>query len=143
VNGLPESIVIISEALQHERLTGKVAMLFISHALPKNLEEDEVVRIGSRLPAVSVAHDVRASARPEAKPLTEGGIFGSERMSHKVHLLKGKLMTVVFEKLDKASVLPNAILVRDRPGLESPAMGGLSGTEDKRKVYLHYACLAG
>ena len=35
------------------QLKGKVSMLFITHALPKNLLVDEVVRIGQALSAVS------------------------------------------------------------------------------------------
>ena len=43
------------------QLKGKVTMLFIAHAIPKNLQIDEIVRIGTRnLSTVSLAHDARA-----------------------------------------------------------------------------------
>ncbi|MHB8938567.1 MAG: ATP-binding cassette domain-containing protein [Thiobacillus sp.] len=40
------------------QLRGKVTMLFITHALPKNLHVDEVVKIGGDKPTVvGLAHD--------------------------------------------------------------------------------------
>ena len=52
------------------QLKGKVTMLFITHAMPKNLLVDEVVRIGSgTLSAVSDVHD-------ETKKEVEGGAHG-------------------------------------------------------------------
>jgi subfamily B ATP-binding cassette protein HlyB/CyaB len=41
---------------------GRVTMLFITHALPRSLQVDEVVRIGcGPLSAVSAAQDMRAA----------------------------------------------------------------------------------
>ncbi|MDO8262398.1 MAG: peptidase domain-containing ABC transporter [Gallionella sp.] len=52
------------------RLKGKVTMLFITHALPKNLLVDEIVRIGQgTLSAVS-------DAQEESKKEAEGGVHG-------------------------------------------------------------------
>lgn len=50
------------------QLKGKVTMLFITHALPKSLLVDEVVRIGAgSVTAVSVPHDARQqNAKPES-----------------------------------------------------------------------------
>jgi subfamily B ATP-binding cassette protein HlyB/CyaB len=51
-------------------LNGNVSMLFITHAMPKNLLVDEVVRIGQgTLSAVSDAQD-------EPKREVEGGVHG-------------------------------------------------------------------
>jgi subfamily B ATP-binding cassette protein HlyB/CyaB len=46
------------------QLKGKVAMLFVTHALPRSLQVDEVVRIGEggSVTAMSVPHDARVSA---------------------------------------------------------------------------------
>jgi ABC-type transport system involved in cytochrome bd biosynthesis fused ATPase/permease subunit len=45
------------------QLKGKVTMLFITHALPKNLQVDEVVRIGSAmLASVAVPHGAHLPA---------------------------------------------------------------------------------
>jgi subfamily B ATP-binding cassette protein HlyB/CyaB len=47
------------------QLKGKATMLFITHALPRSLQVDEVVRIGGgSLAAVSGAHDGPKSAQP-------------------------------------------------------------------------------
>jgi len=44
------------------QLKGKVTMLFIAHALPKNLQVDEIVRIGAgTLGAVGAVHDAHTS----------------------------------------------------------------------------------
>lgn len=52
------------------QLKGKVTMLFITHAMPKNLLVDEVVRIGQgSLSAVSDAND-------QTKKEAEGGVHG-------------------------------------------------------------------
>lgn len=52
------------------QLKGKVTMMFITHAMPKNLLVDEIVRIGSgTLSAVSDAQDV-------TKKEVEGGLHG-------------------------------------------------------------------
>ena len=52
------------------QLKGKVSMLFITHAMPKNLLVDEVVRIGQRsLSAVSDSNDL-------PKQEAEGGVHG-------------------------------------------------------------------
>ncbi|MGA7750343.1 MAG: peptidase domain-containing ABC transporter [Gallionella sp.] len=52
------------------QLKGKVTMMFITHAMPKNLLVDEIVRIGSgTLSAVSDTHD-------ETKKEVEGGAHG-------------------------------------------------------------------
>ncbi len=52
------------------QLKGKVTMMFITHAMPKNLLVDEIVRIGSgTLSAVSGTHD-------ENKKEVEGGAHG-------------------------------------------------------------------
>jgi hypothetical protein len=49
------------------QLKGKVTMMFITHAMPRNLLVDEVVRIGHGvLSAVSDAHD-------ETRQKVEGG----------------------------------------------------------------------
>ena len=53
------------------QLRGKVTMLFITHALPKGLQVDEVVRIGARsLSGVNLAHDPRSGG---VKGEAEGG----------------------------------------------------------------------
>ena len=55
------------------QLRGKVTMLFITHALPKGLQVDEVVRIGAgSLSGVNLAHDPRTGG---VKGEVEGGIF--------------------------------------------------------------------
>jgi subfamily B ATP-binding cassette protein HlyB/CyaB len=47
------------------QLKGKVTMLFITHALPRSLQVDEVVRIGGgSLAAISGAHDGQESGQP-------------------------------------------------------------------------------
>jgi len=52
------------------QLKGKVSMLFITHAMPKNLLVDEVVRIGQGvLSAVSDSND-------PPKKEAEGGVHG-------------------------------------------------------------------
>jgi ABC-type transport system involved in cytochrome bd biosynthesis fused ATPase/permease subunit len=52
------------------QLKGKVTMMFITHAMPKNLLVDEVVRIGQgTLSAVSGTQD-------ETKKEVEGGVHG-------------------------------------------------------------------
>jgi subfamily B ATP-binding cassette protein HlyB/CyaB len=52
------------------QLKGQVTMLFITHALPKNLLVDEIVRIGQAgLSAVGDGHD-------EAKQQTDGNVHG-------------------------------------------------------------------
>ena len=52
------------------QLKGKVTMMFITHAMPKNLQVDEVVRIGQgSLNAVSDTHE-------ETKKEAEGGAHG-------------------------------------------------------------------
>ena len=52
------------------QLKGKVTMMFITHAMPKNLLVDEVVRIGlGSLSAVSDTHE-------ETKKEVEGGAHG-------------------------------------------------------------------
>jgi len=52
------------------QLKGKVTMMFITHAMPKNLLVDEVVRIGQG--TLSAVSDSNAQTRQEA----EGGIHG-------------------------------------------------------------------
>jgi subfamily B ATP-binding cassette protein HlyB/CyaB len=52
------------------QLKGKVTMMFITHAMPKNLLVDEVVRIGQG--ALSAVSDVQAETKKE----TEGGTHG-------------------------------------------------------------------
>ena len=52
------------------QLKGKVSMLFITHAMPKNLLVDEVVRIGQGV--LSAVSDSNGSAKKEA----EGGVHG-------------------------------------------------------------------
>ncbi len=52
------------------QLKGKVSMLFITHAMPKNLLVDEVVRIGQG--ALSAVSDSNDSPKKEA----EGGVHG-------------------------------------------------------------------
>lgn len=37
-------------------------------------------------------------------------------------------------------VSPRAVIMRDRPGLMTYAMDGLSGSDNKQKTYLHYVC---
>ena len=55
------------------QLKGKVTMLFITHALPKNLQMDEVVRIGhSALAVVSAQADARGAGAAEAETGTGG-----------------------------------------------------------------------
>jgi len=52
------------------QLKGKVTMLFITHALPKNLLVDEIVRIVSA--ALSAVNGAQVSAKKE----TDGGAHG-------------------------------------------------------------------
>lgn len=52
-------------AVTINQLRGKVTMLFITHALPKNLQIDEVVRIGER---VSVLSEERTGRPPHSAP---------------------------------------------------------------------------
>jgi subfamily B ATP-binding cassette protein HlyB/CyaB len=52
------------------QLKGKVTMMFITHAMPKNLLVDEVVRIGQGV--LSAVSDVNDSSKKEA----EGGVHG-------------------------------------------------------------------
>ncbi|NWG32555.1 MAG: hypothetical protein HXY29_13840, partial [Rhodocyclaceae bacterium] len=49
------------------QLRGQVTMLFITHALPKNLHVDEVVRIGER---VTVLSEERAGKPVRSTPET-------------------------------------------------------------------------
>jgi subfamily B ATP-binding cassette protein HlyB/CyaB len=61
------------------QLKGKVSMLFITHAMPKNLLVDEVVRIGQGvLSAVSDSND-------QAKQDAEGGGYGNYIYSTVLH----------------------------------------------------------
>ena len=48
------------------QLRGKATMLFITHALPKNLQVDEVVRIGGVLGTVNTGHDAHAGRQEGA-----------------------------------------------------------------------------
>lgn len=61
-------------------LKGKVTMLFITHALPKALHVDEVVRIGSGpITAVSASHDVR---NQPGKQETNAAIVGDAHSNY-------------------------------------------------------------
>jgi subfamily B ATP-binding cassette protein HlyB/CyaB len=54
------------------QLRGKISMLFITHALPKSLRVDEVVRIGGERPTVVgvASGEAGKDATPEAAPGT-------------------------------------------------------------------------
>jgi subfamily B ATP-binding cassette protein HlyB/CyaB len=43
------------------QLKGKVTMLFIAHAIPKNLQVYEIVRIGATLNAIGIVHEARVA----------------------------------------------------------------------------------
>jgi energy-coupling factor transporter ATP-binding protein EcfA2 len=48
------------------QLKGKVTMIFITHALPRSLQVDEVVRIGGgSVTTVGLPHDARTAGKPE------------------------------------------------------------------------------
>lgn len=61
-------------------LRGRVAMLFITHPLPKILQVDEVVHIGDRNLSVVVNQDARPSAVQE--PADDASATSSERGLH-------------------------------------------------------------
>lgn len=52
------------------QIKGKVTMMFITHAMPKNLLVDEVVRIGQG--TLSTVSDTQDGTKKEA----EGGVHG-------------------------------------------------------------------
>jgi len=57
------------------QLKGKVSMLFITHAMPKNLLVDEIVRIGQgSLSAVPAQPDAEQEHAPRRE--AEGGVHG-------------------------------------------------------------------